>query len=207
MTELIFNGVFNTLSLEQYAALLSCFVFDEESNKVRAELAAPLCVMQEIARRMAKVSKESKLPIGEEDYVAPFKVELMDVVMQWCRGVSFQDIKKLTADIFEGSIIRVFRRLGELLRQMASAAKVIGNAELQGKFQKSLEILERPGLVIFCICRRIVVLGRDFCHQLALKMAASRYGKRLHKASFDFWLGKGHCCGSLMAHGIGDSSL
>ncbi|PBK60634.1 DSHCT-domain-containing protein [Armillaria solidipes] len=207
LTELIFNGVFNTLSLEQYAALLSCFVFDEESNKVRAELAAPLCVMQEIARRMAKVSKESKLPIGEEGYVAPFKVELMDAVMQWCRGVSFQDIKKLTADIFEGSIIRVFRRLGELLRQMASAAKVIGNAELQGKFQMSLEILERPSLVIFCICRRIVVLGRDFCHQLALKMAASRYGKRLHKASFDFWLGKGHCCGSLMAHGIGDSSL
>ena len=30
LTELIFNGVFNSLSPEQCAALLSCFVFDEK---------------------------------------------------------------------------------------------------------------------------------------------------------------------------------
>jgi ATP-dependent RNA helicase DOB1 len=30
LTELIFNGVFNSLSPEQSAALLSCFVFDEK---------------------------------------------------------------------------------------------------------------------------------------------------------------------------------
>lgn len=30
LTELIFNGVFNTLAPEQCAALLSCFVFDEK---------------------------------------------------------------------------------------------------------------------------------------------------------------------------------
>ena len=53
-------------------------------------------------------------------------------------------------DTFEGSVIRVFRRLGELLRQMAQAAKVIGNAELQQKFEKSSELLERPNSVIFC---------------------------------------------------------
>ncbi len=58
-------------------------------TKVRAEFAAPLRVMQEIARRIAKISKESKLPIGEEDYVASFKVGLMDAVMQWCKGASF----------------------------------------------------------------------------------------------------------------------
>ncbi|EEB88385.1 hypothetical protein MPER_13810 [Moniliophthora perniciosa FA553] len=60
----------------------------------------------------------------------------MDAVMQWCRGASFTDICKLT-DQFEGSLIRVFRRLCELLRQMAMAAKVIGNTELQQKFEKS----------------------------------------------------------------------
>lgn len=56
---------------------------------------------------------------------------------------------KLT-DQFEGSLIRVFRRLGELLRQMAQAAKVIGNAELKEKFEKASEMLERPNSVIFC---------------------------------------------------------
>ncbi|KIK63891.1 hypothetical protein GYMLUDRAFT_221010 [Collybiopsis luxurians FD-317 M1] len=153
LTELIFNGTFNTLAPENCAALLSCFVFDEKSEKqtkLGEELAAPLRVMQELAKRIAKVSIESKLPMDEEKYVASFKVELMDAVVQWCRGASFSDICKLTDDIFEGSVIRVFRRLGELLRQMAMAAKVIGNTELQEKFEKTSEMLERPNSVIFC---------------------------------------------------------
>ncbi|KAJ3510459.1 hypothetical protein NLJ89_g4660 [Agrocybe chaxingu] len=152
LTELIFNGVFSTLAPEQCAALLSCFVFTEKSEqatKLKEELAAPLRVMQEFARRIAKVSKESKLAIEEDEYVQSFKVELMDAVVQWCRGASFSDVFKLT-DQFEGTLIRVFRRLGELLRQMAQAAKVIGNAELKEKFEKASEMLERPNSVIFC---------------------------------------------------------
>lgn len=53
------------------------------------------------------------------------------------------------SDVFEGSLIRVFRRLQELLRQMAMAAKVIGNTELEQKFIKSLECLERQSSVVF----------------------------------------------------------
>jgi superfamily II RNA helicase len=52
-------------------------------------------------------------------------------------------------DQFEGNLIRVFRRLQELIRQMAQAAKVIGNVELQQKFEKTSEMLERPNSVIF----------------------------------------------------------
>ncbi len=52
-------------------------------------------------------------------------------------------------DVFEGSIIRVFRRLQELIRQMAMAAKAIGNTELEEKFQESLKLLERPNTVVF----------------------------------------------------------
>ncbi|THH17164.1 hypothetical protein EW146_g3591 [Bondarzewia mesenterica] len=152
LTELIFNGVFNPLTPEQCAGLLSCFVFSEKSTqqiRLKEELAAPLRVMQEIARRIAKVSKESKLPIVEDDYVSSFKVELMDAVVQWCRGASFSEIRKLS-DQFEGTLIRVFRRLQELIRQMTQAAKVIGNSELEQKFATASEMLERPNSVIFC---------------------------------------------------------
>jgi len=62
---------------------------------LKEELAAPLRVMQEFARRIAKVSKESKLTIDEDEYVSSFKVELMDAVIQWCRGVPFTDILKV----------------------------------------------------------------------------------------------------------------
>lgn len=41
-------------------------------------------------------------------------------------------------DVYEGSLIRLFRRLEELLRQMAQAAKVMGSEELEKKFEAAL---------------------------------------------------------------------
>lgn len=52
-------------------------------------------------------------------------------------------------DVFEGSLIRVFRRLQELIRQMSMAAKAIGSEELEKKFNDSLECLERHNSVAF----------------------------------------------------------
>ncbi|GAA5995397.1 ATP-dependent RNA helicase MTR4 [Rhodotorula paludigena] len=151
LTELVFAGAFNTLTPQQCAALLSCFVFDEKSeqtSKLGQELAAPLRTMQEAARRIAKIAIESKLPLVEDEYVASFKPELMDAVFAWCNGASFSDITKMT-DVFEGSLIRVFRRLQELIRQMAQAGKAIGSEELEKKFTDSLACLERPSSVAF----------------------------------------------------------
>lgn len=44
---------------------------------------------------------------------------------------------------YEGSLIRLFRRLEELLRQMAEAAKVMGSEELKDKFELSLARIRR----------------------------------------------------------------
>lgn len=44
---------------------------------------------------------------------------------------------------YEGSLIRLFRRLEELLRQMAQAAKVMGNEDLTKKFEESLQKIRR----------------------------------------------------------------
>jgi len=52
------------------------------------------------------------------------------------------DASKMT-DVYEGSLIRVFRRLEEALRQMAQAAKVMGNGELEKKFEESLTMVRR----------------------------------------------------------------
>jgi ATP-dependent RNA helicase DOB1 len=46
-------------------------------------------------------------------------------------------------DVYEGSLIRLFRRLEELLRQVAQAAKVMGSEELEQKFTKALELVKR----------------------------------------------------------------
>ncbi|PWN28592.1 antiviral helicase [Jaminaea rosea] len=152
LTELIFTGLFNTLTPEHCAALLSCFVFSEKSEqqiRLKEDLAAPLRTMQETARRIARVARECKMEdVNEEEYVSSFRVEMMDAVLAWCKGGKFSEICKLT-DVFEGSVIRAFRRLQELLRQMTMAAKAIGNGELEEKFNESLAKLERQSSIIF----------------------------------------------------------
>lgn len=46
-------------------------------------------------------------------------------------------------DVYEGSLIRLFRRLEELLRQMAQAAKVMGSEDLEKKFEEALTKVRR----------------------------------------------------------------
>ncbi len=71
----------------------------------------------------------------------------MEAVYAWCKGVKFVEVQKLTGT-FEGSTIRALRRLEELVRQLASASKAIGNLELQAKFEKGSELLKRD--IVFC---------------------------------------------------------
>ena len=132
--------------------------------KMSNELSGPLRTMQDMAKRIATVSKEAKIEIDEEQYVQKFKPYMMDIVFEWCKGASFMQICKMT-DLFEGklqnyvklnsqnfsrffnvflgSIIRSMRRLEELLRQMAQASKNMGNAELETKFSESIKLLKR----------------------------------------------------------------
>ncbi|XP_047024419.1 exosome RNA helicase MTR4 [Helicoverpa zea] len=145
LTELIFNGVFNALTSEQSAALVSCFVCDENSSQASAsgdELRGVLRQLQEYARRIAKVSQDAKMDVDEDEYVGKFKCTLMDVVLAWAKGASFLQICKMT-DVFEGSIIRCMRRLEEVLRQLCQAAKNIGNTDLENKFSEAIKLLKR----------------------------------------------------------------
>ncbi|XP_028158859.1 exosome RNA helicase MTR4 isoform X2 [Ostrinia furnacalis] len=145
LTELIFNGVFNALSSEQSAALVSCFVCDENSSQnstTGEEMRGVLRQLQEYARRIAKVSIDAKMDLDEDNYVSKFKWTLMDVVLAWSKGASFLQICKMT-DVFEGSIIRCMRRLEEVLRQLCQAAKNIGNTDLENKFSDAIKLLKR----------------------------------------------------------------
>ncbi|XP_070495125.1 exosome RNA helicase MTR4 [Chironomus tepperi] len=144
ITEMIFNGTFNDLPAAQCAALLSCFVCDDRAAEqtIDADLQAPLKQMQDFARRIAKVSKECKMELDEDEYVEKFKTTLMDVVLKWCKGSSFLQICQIT-DVFEGNIIRCMRRLEELMRQMVQASKTIGNTDLENKFSEGIRLLKR----------------------------------------------------------------
>ncbi|KAK2592614.1 ATP-dependent RNA helicase mtr4 [Conoideocrella luteorostrata] len=144
LSELLLDRFFNELTPETCASVLSCFIFDEkvETQALKEDLQKPYREIQAKARIIAKVSQECKLDVNEEEYVASLKWQLMETVYAWAQGKPFIEICKMT-NTFEGSLIRLFRRLEELLRQMAQAAKVMGNEDLTKKFEESLQKIRR----------------------------------------------------------------
>ncbi|KAK3019827.1 hypothetical protein RJ639_005129 [Escallonia herrerae] len=146
VTELMFNGTFNDLDHHQTAALASCFVPGDKSSEqihLRQELAKPLQQLQNSARTIAEIQHECKLDVNVEEYVeAVVRPYLMDVIYCWSKGASFAEVIQMT-DIFEGSIIRISRRLDEFLNQLRGAANAVGEANLEIKFAAASESLRR----------------------------------------------------------------
>ncbi|PKA55378.1 DEAD-box ATP-dependent RNA helicase ISE2, chloroplastic [Apostasia shenzhenica] len=132
VTELMFNGTFNDLDPHQVAALASCFIPGDKSNEqihLRKELAKPLQQLQDSARKIAEIQRECKLDINVEEYVES-------------TGATFAELMQMT-DIFEGSVIRLARRLDEFLNQLKAAAHAVGEVNLEKKFEAASESLRR----------------------------------------------------------------
>jgi ATP-dependent RNA helicase DOB1 len=146
VTDMVFDGVFNELTVEQTVSLLSCFVHSEPSKEgaanVRPDLQKLYTQLQVVARKIAKVRIDAKITLDEEEYVKSFNPELMEVCYAWCAGAKFSEVCRLT-EVFEGSVIRVIRRLEELLRQLASASMAIGNTDLKARFEEGADKIRR----------------------------------------------------------------
>jgi len=153
--ELVFSGVFNDLKVEQCVALLSCMTYDEpiKDNSddpmkgLGSYLSNPFHKLLDAARNVARAAILCKIELDEDEFVDRFNPGLMEAVFAWCKGAKFVDIQKLTKT-FEGTTIRCLRRLEELVRQLCSASKAIGNHELQSKMEKGSELIKRD--IVFC---------------------------------------------------------
>lgn len=144
ISELLFNGFFNELEPEVCAAILSCFVFDEkmEGTPLKEDLDKLVREIHAQAKTIARISRESKLDVSDEQVVGNLKWQLTETVLAWAKGRPFAEICKMT-NAYEGSLVRIMRRLEELLRQMAEAGKVMGSEMLQKKFEKALSLISR----------------------------------------------------------------
>ncbi|KAL6595402.1 hypothetical protein ACP70R_047742 [Stipagrostis hirtigluma subsp. patula] len=146
ITELMFNGTFNNLDPHQVAALASCFVPCDKSSeqiRLRSELSTPMMQLQEAARKIAEVQRECKLDVNVEEYVeSSCKPYMMDVIYCWSKGATFAEVIDMT-DIFEGSIIRLARRLDEFLNQLKAAAEAVGEATLAKTFKSASDSIRR----------------------------------------------------------------
>lgn len=129
------------------AAVLSCLVYTDNKSEGKPpkdpKLTKPFESLVETCERVATVMVECNVEIDKEEYVAKFAPEMMEITWRWCQGAKFREICEISDTIFEGTIIRCFRRLDELISQLVEAAKVIGNNELRDKFTESQKNLKR----------------------------------------------------------------
>lgn len=145
MSEIVFQNVFADMEANHIIALCSCLVFDEKSEDPitnNLDLMKAFDTCKGIARNVAEVMLENKIPIDVEEYVQKLKPQLMDVVLMWLDGKRFYEIMN-QCNLYEGSVVRVIRRLEELIRELATAAKVIGNQELEQKLNEGRSRLKR----------------------------------------------------------------
>ena len=173
LTEMLFNGVFNDMTVAQVVALCSCFVVTENVKedlpKLTQDLAGPYKIMQDTGweRKYWSLRFNLKLSllclfiklffqakrvatVSRECKIDIEIDEYVDTLKPFLMDVMNEWVNGATfakicemTSIFEGNIIRHIRRLEELLRQMSNAAKAIGNTTLETKFNDGINKIKR----------------------------------------------------------------
>lgn len=105
LTELMFNGVFKDIKVEEMVSLLSCFVWQEklkDAQKPRDDLELLFTQLQDTARRVAKVQLECKvwiflLPCSSSSlYFLEFVIMVLKfwdfTCIAWCKSISYISI-------------------------------------------------------------------------------------------------------------------
>ncbi|EPR78095.1 ATP-dependent RNA helicase [Spraguea lophii 42_110] len=141
LTEIIFNGDFLSLPLENILALLSCTIFEEKSDVVENNK-KDFEIITNTLKKLTNVFETCSLRADYDELIKKYSAGLMNTVKSWVGGATFLEITNKT-NVFEGSIIRCFRRLEELLRQLSSAARAIGNTELENIFSSGISKIKR----------------------------------------------------------------
>jgi len=95
LSELMFNNFFNDMEPPEIAAVVSCFIMEEKTNKeavLGPNMKKYFHEIEQQARTVLKVSQECKIALVEDEYMARFKSDLMVVAFAWASGSGFAEI-------------------------------------------------------------------------------------------------------------------
>ncbi|KAJ1984889.1 Antiviral helicase ski2 [Dimargaris verticillata] len=147
LTELILENILADFAPPEIAAMLSCFIFQERCpsepylvpalERAKAELIAT-------TRKVAAIQEACGIiDVREEEAVeSTLRFGLMEVVYEWARGLTFNEITELT-DVQEGTIVRTIVRLEDTCREVRAAARTIGDSQLYQKMEQVSALIKR----------------------------------------------------------------
>eukprot|EP00173_Palmaria_palmata_P002967 Plantae.Rhodophyta-Palmaria_palmata.ctg3087.p1 GENE.Plantae.Rhodophyta-Palmaria_palmata.ctg3087~~Plantae.Rhodophyta-Palmaria_palmata.ctg3087.p1 ORF type:complete len:208 (+),score=33.70 Plantae.Rhodophyta-Palmaria_palmata.ctg3087:876-1499(+) len=146
LVELCFENVLQGMTAPAMAALLSSLVFQGGSGKsveedsslierlkgVSDELYEGAVELRKILNSVGGVQAECGLPVSPLDYaVSQSNFGLAEAVYAWAKEKPFTEVCQIVPDVAEGTIVRGIVRLSELLREVKSIGRIIGDTSLQ----------------------------------------------------------------------------
>ena len=156
ITEILFNGNLNDLDAFELPAILTVFLSNEgggnsnnqeEKNSLNKNLKLKNFYENTIktnAERIGNILLEcKKLKDKEEidEYVRNFKSDFIIPVYKWANGENFEEC--LDKNIYEGSLVRVIRRLDEYIKNLIECVNIIGNINLKEKLEVGSKNIKR----------------------------------------------------------------
>ncbi|KAJ2795924.1 Antiviral helicase ski2 [Coemansia guatemalensis] len=148
LTELILDNTLAQLEPDEIIGLLSAFVCTEKNepadlmDRLPPALKDGRARLMEASRRVGTTQAEYGLPVSIEEYQREFRFGLIEVAYEWARGLSFLNITTLT-ETQEGIIVRCIMRIADVLKNVTSAAMLIGDTELKLKLESASELIRR----------------------------------------------------------------
>ncbi len=145
ITELICDASFISLPLSDMLSLLSCFVADDKVKftEISENNSKLYKLIEKAVTVVCNAMNAANITLTTREYLSLLSNSMMEIVRMWINGSTFINICQKSVNYYEGSIIRTLKRLEELLRQLVSAATLIGNTELADILAQGIFVLKR----------------------------------------------------------------
>ena len=155
--ELLFSGYFKDMTVEEIGASIYCCLTKENvgkkediesSNKdlnIKKRMNLIYKGIVEKVNYIANILEECKIfnSEGKKRYIDSFNDNYMMPMYKWISGYKFSDLIKEYYTLYEGSLIRVIRRVEEFTKNFETSVEHIGDDNLKKKLIEMQEKIKR----------------------------------------------------------------
>ena len=156
--ELLFSGFFKDMTLEEIGASIYCCLSKENTGKkedidsTNTDINAQKKMKKIYNDILSKVNyiadilEECKIFLGDDEkrrYIESFNDNYMMPMYKWISGYKFDKLIAEYYTLYEGSLIRVIRRVEEFTKSFETSVEYIGDYNLKKKLEEMEEKIKR----------------------------------------------------------------
>ena len=156
--ELLFSGFFKDMTIEEIGASIYCCLSKENTGKkedidsTNTDINAQKKMKKIYNDILSKVNyiadilEECKIFLGDDEkrrYIESFNDNYMMPMYKWISGYKFDKLIAEYYTLYEGSLIRVIRRVEEFSKSFETSVEYIGDYNLKKKLEEMEEKIKR----------------------------------------------------------------